>query len=207
MYFEASAVLAGSKPIGTMVGVTTKTTAAGAPTGGGGRGARERILRAATDLFYEQGIGNTGVERLAEAAHVSKRTLYQHFPSKDELIVEYLRQVGAQRLPALAGLLADTRMTARERLLGVFDIDAARGCPFVNAAAELADVEHPGRQVCGENKQAFIDTLIRLSAEAGARDPDALGTSSRCSTMAPRRRAARCTRTNRPATPGRRPPP
>jgi AcrR family transcriptional regulator len=157
-----------------MMGVTTKTTAAGAPTGGG-RGARERILRAATDLFYEQGIGNTGVERLAEAAHVSKRTLYQHFPSKDELIVEYLRQVGAQRLPALAGLLADTRMTARERLLGVFDIDAARGCPFVNAAAELADVEHPGRQVCGENKQAFIDTLIRLSAEAGARDPDALG--------------------------------
>lgn len=132
-------------------------------------------MRAATDLFYEQGIGTTGVEQLAEAAHVSKRTLYQHFPSKDELIVEYLRGVADQRLPALVSVLADTGRTARERLLGVFDVDVARGCPFVNAAAELADVEHPGRQVCGENKQAFIDTLIRLSAEAGARDPDSLG--------------------------------
>ncbi|WP_203921882.1 TetR/AcrR family transcriptional regulator [Rugosimonospora africana] len=155
--------------------MTTETTAGEQPASRGGRGARERILRAATDLFYEQGIGNTGVEQLAEAAHVSKRTLYQHFPSKDELIVGYLRRVTEQRLPALTGVLADTGMTARERLLGVFDVDAARGCPFVNAAAELADAEHPARRVCSENKQAFIDTLIRLAAEAGARDPDALG--------------------------------
>jgi AcrR family transcriptional regulator len=162
-----------------MVGVTTKTTApdqpAGQVPGRGGRGARERILRAATDLFYEQGINSTGIEALAEAAHVSKRTLYQHFASKDELIVEYLRHVTGQRLPALVSVLADTGMTARDRMLGIFDLDAVRGCPFVNAAAELADVEHPARQVCGEHKQAFIDALIGLAAEAGARDPESLG--------------------------------
>jgi AcrR family transcriptional regulator len=159
-----------------MNGVTTMTTPGTEHGGGkGGRGARERILRAANELFYEQGINSTGIEQLAEAAHVSKRTLYQHFASKDELIVEYLRRINSQRLPDLIDLLADTGLTARERLLGVYDTGGDGGCPFVNATAELPDVTHPGRAVCEENKSAFIATLISLAAEAGARTPDALG--------------------------------
>src|SRR6478735_4271045 len=57
----------------------------------GGRGARQRILNTATDLFYREGINATGVERLASEASVSKRTLYQHFPSKAAVVEEYLR--------------------------------------------------------------------------------------------------------------------
>ena len=66
-----------------------------APRGPGGRGARERILRAAADLFYADGINSTGMERLTEAAHVSKRTFYQHFPSKAALVEAYLDAFGA----------------------------------------------------------------------------------------------------------------
>jgi AcrR family transcriptional regulator len=57
--------------------------------GRGGRGARQRILNTATDLFYREGINATGVERLAGAVQVSKRTLYQHFPSKAAVVEEY----------------------------------------------------------------------------------------------------------------------
>jgi AcrR family transcriptional regulator len=143
--------------------------------GRGGRGARERILEAANELFYNQGIHSTGIEQLAEVAHVSKRTLYQHFASKDELIVEYLRRVADRRLPVLVGLLRDAGLTARERLLGIYELNEGRGCPFVNAAAELSDETHPGRTVCGEQKQALITTLIDLAGQAGARDPQSLG--------------------------------
>ncbi|WP_345633284.1 TetR/AcrR family transcriptional regulator [Rugosimonospora acidiphila] len=158
--------------------MTTKTTRADEQVRGetkGGRGARERILRAATDLFYEQGIAATGIEQLAEVAHVSKRTLYQHFASKDEIIVEYLGRVGEQRLPGLAEPLRDSGRPVRDRLLGIFDVGAPRGCPFVNAATELADTEHPARAVCTAQKQTFIDALIALATEAGARDPGKLG--------------------------------
>ena len=61
--------------------------------GRGGRGARERILTAATTLFHREGIHATGVERLTEHAHVSKRTFYQHFSTKNDLIEEYLRRI------------------------------------------------------------------------------------------------------------------
>ncbi|MBW8707420.1 HTH-type transcriptional repressor KstR2 [Streptomyces sp. MBT84] len=57
----------------------------------GGRGARERILRAAAKLFYEEGIHATGIARLVETAEVSTRTFYQHFPTKNALVEEYLR--------------------------------------------------------------------------------------------------------------------
>ena len=63
------------------------------PAGLGGRGARERILTAATTLFHREGIHATGVERLIEHAHVSRRTFYQHFSSKNDLVEEYLRRI------------------------------------------------------------------------------------------------------------------
>ena len=63
------------------------------PTRPGGRGARTRILNAASELFYFEGINATGVGRIASKASVSKRTLYQHFPSKTALVEEYLRQL------------------------------------------------------------------------------------------------------------------
>ncbi|MFD0547520.1 TetR/AcrR family transcriptional regulator [Streptomyces mexicanus] len=84
-----------------------------------GRGARERILSASQQLFREQGINRTGMDQLCAAAEVSKRTAYQHFTNKDELVAEYLRRFDPSVLP---GVFDRTDLTPRERLLAVFDI-------------------------------------------------------------------------------------
>src|ERR1700759_2257077 len=83
-----------------------------------GRGARERILSASQQLFRDQGINSTGIDQLCTVAEVSKRTLYQHFTGKDELIAEHLRRFDPDVLPAVFEC-AD--LTPRERLLAVFD--------------------------------------------------------------------------------------
>ena len=142
----------------------------------GGRGARERILRAAALLFGERGINPTGVAELAAAAHVSKRTLYQHFASKDELVCAYLR---ASR-PAAEAVLDDRGLTARARLLELFDTLAdaphpMRGCPFAAAAVELPDPAHPAHRIAAERKRAFARRLGDLAREAGARDAEQVG--------------------------------
>src|ERR1700744_6256467 len=116
------------------------------PRGGqGGRAARERILRAAGELFYADGINTTGMERLTEAAHVSKRTFYQHFPSKAALVEAYLDAFGADgtAAPGRERALYRADLSPRDRLLGLFSepTDAGgpiRGCPFHNVAVELA---------------------------------------------------------------------
>jgi AcrR family transcriptional regulator len=140
--------------------------------------ARERTLAAARTLFYRDGIHATGVERLAKHAQVSKRTLYQHFSSKDRLVEEYLRRIhdtgGMPSEKALAAVDAN----ARNRLLAIFGsppADRFRGCPFHNAAVEAAD-EMPGvHGIVHEHKLWFIARLIDVAAEAGANDPYQLG--------------------------------
>src|ERR1700753_4432421 len=88
----------------------------------GGRGARQRILDAAAELFYREGIHAPGVERLAAESSVSKRTLYQHFPSKTAVVEEYLHAIE----PRASRLSTDTSdQTPRQRLLAVFDTPQA----------------------------------------------------------------------------------
>jgi AcrR family transcriptional regulator len=142
------------------------------------RNARETILSAAKTLFYRDGIHATGVERLAKLAHVSKRTLYQNFSSKDRLVEEYLRRIheagGMPNEKALDTLDA----TARNRLLAIFDAppaDRFRGCPFHNAAVEAAYEMPAVHEIVHEHKLWFIARLTDIAAEAGARDPYQLG--------------------------------
>src|SRR3954468_12214053 len=77
-----------------------------------GRGARERILGASQQLFRDQGINSTGIDQLCAEAGVSKRTLYQHFSGKDELIAEHLRQFDPDVLP---DVFDSTDLTPRQR--------------------------------------------------------------------------------------------
>jgi AcrR family transcriptional regulator len=140
----------------------------------GGRGARERIMQAAGELFYANGITTTGVEQLAETAHVS--TLYQHFASKDDLVVAYLQAITLEQLGPAWAQLTRTELSPRDRILGIFTAaNGLRGCPYLNAGAELCDPAHPGRQVAAASKQRFIDLLISIAEEAGARDSTSLG--------------------------------
>jgi AcrR family transcriptional regulator len=142
----------------------------------GGRGARQRILEAAAELFYREGINATGVERLAAESSVSKRTLYQHFSSKTAVVEEYLRSI-ADRLPN--PLVVDGE-TPRERLLAVFQAPAVlggplRGCPFHNAAVEAAGTMPRVQDIVRANKRSFINGLTELAKQAGAADPQLLG--------------------------------
>jgi AcrR family transcriptional regulator len=144
----------------------------------GGRGARERIERAATQLFYRNGIHATGVELIAQEANVSKRTLYQHFPSKNDLVDAYLRAMHANGGSPSERLLDDPTLSARDRLLAIFTMsqrDVMRGCPFHNAAVESAGSLRSADEIVRAHKQDFARRLAGVAAEAGARDPEQLG--------------------------------
>jgi AcrR family transcriptional regulator len=142
----------------------------------GGRGARQRILDAAAELFYREGINATGVERLAAESSVSKRTLYQHFPSKTVVVEEYLRSIEDRVTAPPQG----TDQTPRERLLAVFQAPTARGgplrgCPFHNAAVEAAGAMPGVQEIVRASKRSFINGLVELAKQAGAADPQLLG--------------------------------
>src|ERR1700757_2541076 len=116
--------------------VNTTTAAQAAP--------RERIVSAACDLFYRPGIRAVGVDAIAEAAGTNKMTLYRHFASKDELVAECLRRVGAKADALWDRLAAEHPGDARAQLRGwvaamsghLASVDE-RGCAMCNAAAEL----------------------------------------------------------------------
>ncbi|WP_198943480.1 TetR/AcrR family transcriptional regulator [Actinokineospora bangkokensis] len=142
----------------------------------GGRGARERILAAAVDVFYREGIHVTGVARLAEAASVSSRTFYQHFPSKNALVAAYLERID----PPVERRLDEAGLSARERLVSLFDPpgqepETVRGCPFHNAVVEGAGELPEVREIARRHKDRFTQRLVDTAAEAGARDPEELG--------------------------------
>ncbi|MDY7541172.1 MULTISPECIES: TetR/AcrR family transcriptional regulator [unclassified Cryobacterium] len=136
-----------------------------------GRGARERLLSASQQLFPDQGINCTGVDQICAVAGVSKRTLYQHFAGKDELVAEYLRRFDPDIMPEI---FDSADLTPRERLLAVFDIHPPL-CPFIGAAVEIQDPGNPARVLARDHKKAFAARLAEAAREAGAPDPEGLG--------------------------------
>jgi AcrR family transcriptional regulator len=145
-----------------------------------GRGARERILATARELYYRQGINLTGVAELCAAARVSKRTLYQHFASKDEVVSAYLAAFAADPGYPPHAVLTRADLAPRARLLELYATLAGgrrplRGCPFVNAGVELSDPAHPARRFAATYKREFTGRLSALARDAGARDADRVG--------------------------------
>ena len=128
---------------------------------------------------HRQGINTTGVEQLAAAARVSKRTLYQHFSSKDELIAAYVRGLSEKGRLSVANVFDPPDRPARERMLALFDLPlgdgAPMGCPFLKTAAELSDPQHPARVLAAQNKRDLIAALTKLAREAAAANPEGLG--------------------------------
>ena len=138
-----------------------------------GRGARERILGAAQQLFRDQGINRTGMDQLCAVAGVSKRTAYQHFGTKDELVAEYLRRFDPDVMP---GVFDRSDLTPRERLLAAFGMPASTPlCPYIATAVELHDPQHPAAQYAREYKTAIAARLTETAREAGAANPEELG--------------------------------
>jgi AcrR family transcriptional regulator len=144
------------------------------------RPGAERLLEAASELFYREGIRAVGVDTVSERAGVSKRTLYNRFGGKDELVAEYLRRRDERWRTHLREVTG--RVTGpREKLLAVFGAygewlvgEDFRGCAFANAAAEIPDPNHPVRVVARRHKEGVKEYLITLAGEAGFREPQAL---------------------------------
>ncbi|MBX9777438.1 MAG: TetR/AcrR family transcriptional regulator [Xanthobacteraceae bacterium] len=141
---------------------------------------RERILAAAGDLFYRNGIRAVGVDSIAEAAGTNKMTLYRHFASKDELVAEYLRQSAKgeeaawERLKAQhPDALAQLRAWLKDMSDHIVNRDE-RGCPLANAAVELPEKGHPARRVIEECKIAVRARIVALCRAAKLKEPELL---------------------------------
>jgi AcrR family transcriptional regulator len=141
--------------------------------------ARDRLLAAANELFYNEGVHTVGIDRIIERAGVAKASLYNTFGSKDELVRAYLETRQATVTQRIMQAV-DRYGTPRERLLAVFegqgDLFAGpdyRGCAFARASAE----SHPGDQAeraAGAYRQWVRALLTDLAAAAGAAEPDVL---------------------------------
>jgi AcrR family transcriptional regulator len=142
--------------------------------------ARDRLLAAADELFYAEGVHVVGVDRIVERAGVTKASLYNTFGSKDELVRAYLQRHFRRRQARVERILAEHN-TPRERLLAVFseveDLlagSAFRGCRFISAAAE----SRPGEagEIVAEEYRAWLWSLFTDLAEAaGAKDARQVG--------------------------------
>jgi AcrR family transcriptional regulator len=141
--------------------------------------ARERLLAAADELFYAEGVHTVGIDRVIEHAGVAKASLYSTFGSKDGLIRAYLQgRHQRRRERILAGL--ERFDTPRDRLLGVFDLLAEfaaaptfRGCAFYNASAE-SPADGVVQEVCDDYRSWTRGLFTDLARDAGAKDPQAL---------------------------------
>lgn len=140
---------------------------------------RERLLEAAASLIYRGGVG-VGIEALCKAAGVSKRSMYQLFDSKDELLAASLEQIASSYA---AGLLppAPDGNSPRQRILHVFERVEARanepefkGCPYLAVQIELKDPSHPASQVAHRVKEGLTRFFRAEAAAGGAADPDLL---------------------------------
>ena len=142
------------------------------------RPARERLLAAAGELFYESGIAATGVDAVLGRAQVSPATLYAQFAGKDALVAAYLEQRYEVWRQTWDEVLAE-RTDPVERLLSLFDAVVRyreregnrRGCGFLAAATELP-AGHPGQAWLRADSRLLTDRLRELAAAAGLADPD-----------------------------------
>lgn len=141
---------------------------------------RERILVAARELFYQQGIHPVGVEAIAEAALTNKMTLYRHFKSKDELIVAHCAQLAAEgdalweRINQAHPNDAEKRLKAWvDHVEDVLTQRFERGCALANAAVELQQ-QHPAKAVIEAYKARKRDHLVKLFKAANYKKPEML---------------------------------
>lgn len=143
--------------------------------------ARERLLAAANELFYEEGVHTVGIDRVIERAGVAKASLYSTFGSKEELVRAYLQARAEERQRRISARIAQHE-EPRDQILALYDYlgertadPAYRGCAFVNASAEGPRGETKVSQVCTDSRDWLRGLLIELSREAGAHDPELLG--------------------------------
>ncbi|KAB2885075.1 MAG: TetR/AcrR family transcriptional regulator [Albidovulum sp.] len=152
--------------------MSSDSARAGAPVAELPPSARERILNTAGPLFYREGFRAIGVDRVIAEAGVAKATFYKHFPSKDDLIVAWVRR--AEALTAAAAPPDDgprPLLAYAEAMIGVAAEESCLGCTFQVTAAEFSDPGHPAHVAAAEAKWRVLGELERLARAQGEAAP------------------------------------
>jgi len=133
-----------------------------------------RVLQAADRLFYERGIHAVGVDLIAAEAGVSKKTIYDRFGSKEQIVVEYLADRDERWRAFLAQHLDAAQSASSARILAVFDASGAwsaensvKGCSMVNAHAEISDPSHPAYLIITGQKKWMLALFTDLAGDVG----------------------------------------
>lgn len=137
--------------------------------------ARDRLLVAATQLFYAEGINGVGVDRIVATANVTLATFYRHFPSKQDLVVAYLQTIHDTLVERAA---ADPAVVGRDLVAAIgaevvaeIGHEGFRGCAFINAASEFEAPDSPVRKVVAEHRGWYLERIRRAFADAGHNRP------------------------------------
>ncbi|MEB3212763.1 MAG: TetR/AcrR family transcriptional regulator, partial [Leptolyngbyaceae bacterium] len=141
--------------------------------------ARDRIMKAASELFYREGVQSVGVDRIIAESGVAKMSLYNHFKSKDALIAAWLQQRDENWRTWFQTTVEKQATEPSERILALFDAleewfsqPDFRGCAFINSSVELVDPEHPGYQVAIDHQNAIHEYILQLVTAADLPNPD-----------------------------------
>jgi AcrR family transcriptional regulator len=164
-----------------MAGMRKLKDVVAADSGPADKSARARILEAATELFYREGIRAVGIDTIIARSGVAKMSLYRNFASKDDLVVAFLEyrdgiywqwwdQVMAAHPEDAARQIGDLFASLARRVSSA----NYRGCPFINTSTEFPDPDHPARAICRANKRELRRRLLDLARRAGAGDPGSL---------------------------------
>ena len=144
--------------------------------------ARERILKVASELFYEYGIQAVGVDRIIAESGVAKTTLYRYFPSKDDLIVAFLEERDRLFWEYFEVAVGKYPKDGKAQLLAVFEwIDEllvkpeCYGCPFLITTSEFPQLDYPAHRVAVAHKKEMKNRLITLAEKAGIPNAEQLG--------------------------------
>ena len=141
---------------------------------------KDHLVQTALELFYKEGFHATGIDKILRESGVAKMTLYKYFRSKEELIVAVLEERDRQFRDWFSRELDQRATDPQDKLLALFDVlelwfgGDFRGCMFINAAAEFAELNEDIHRLAGEHKRHMLQYLTVLAEAAGAGDAETL---------------------------------
>ncbi|MBL4785254.1 MAG: TetR/AcrR family transcriptional regulator [Cohaesibacteraceae bacterium] len=140
---------------------------------------RDHLIDTALDLFYQGGFHAVGIDRVIAQAGIARMTLYNHFKSKDELILATLQRRDEKFLSWFVAAIERLSSPAENQLLTVFDVldewfaaEGYAGCMFINAAAEYSDPKNPINVATRKHKQLVLEHVQEIARGSGVVDPD-----------------------------------
>lgn len=141
---------------------------------------REKILKTAEDLIYQNGIHAMGMDLLVKTSGVARKSIYRHFANKEDVASAALTERD-KRWMHWFRTESDKGETPRERILNMFTVlkswfesDGFRGCAFINTAGEVGDPEDPIRQIAKMHKQKLLDYVLEVCGQLGVEEPEIL---------------------------------